>query len=73
MLDASAWSEHSTRRDESHRRGLGRLGGSSVCLNKNIKNLEKRYVKVYIKYLYKNLDAKMFKWNEIGKKMQKSL
>ena len=42
-------------------------------LNKNLKFSEKRYIKVHIKYLYKNLDIKMFKWNENGKIMQKSL
>ena len=42
-------------------------------LNKTLKFSEKQYLNVHIKYLYKYLDAEMFKKNEIGKKMQKSL
>lgn len=42
-------------------------------LNKTLKFSEKQHLNIRIKYLYKYLDTKMFKKNEIGKKMQKSL
>ena len=44
----------------------------TIVIKQNV-NETKLFIIKLLKYLYKYLDAEMFKKNEIGKKMQKSL